>query len=152
MHFPCLPGVTCVIKACVKRFLPLIAVLLTPLATASAQEPEAEVATPVEEASQYFAPDWIPGTTELYYGPSFLDRNLTPVNMTTQVDLGLMDYHSRNMPKGGAEHVGALFFALEEEAQPSFPITEVPTPGGNCCSMVRPQEPRQSTGSCQTPN
>ncbi|MGB0952773.1 MAG: hypothetical protein ACPG31_06090 [Planctomycetota bacterium] len=117
-----------------QRIFPLLAVLLAPLASASAQEPEVDAVVPVEETSQYFAPDWIPGTTELYYGPSFLDRNFTPADLTPQVDLGLMDYHSRKMPMGGAEHVGALFFALEEEAEPSFPMTEAPTSGGSCCS------------------
>lgn len=123
--------------------------LLAPLASASAQEPEADAATPVMEEARYFAPDWVPGTTELYYGPSFLDRSPTPVDLTTQVDLGLVDYHSRSMPMGSAEHVGALFFALEEEVQPGFPMTELQTPGGDCCMMVREQEQTQSAGSCQ---
>lgn len=111
------------------RLLPLITLFLAP-AAASAQEPEASAPPSVMEESRYFAPDWIPGTTELYYGPSFLDRSATPVHLTQQVDLGLMNIQSREMPLGGAEHVGALFFALEEQAQPSFPMTELPH---SCC-------------------
>ena len=107
--------------------LPLLA-LMAPLTAISAQEPAAEV-SPVVEESPYFAPDWIPGTTELYYGPSFLDRSLVPVDLHSPVDLGLVDVQSRVMPRGGAEHVGALFFAIEEEAQAGFPMQTLPSPG-----------------------
>ena len=111
------------------RILPLITLFLAP-ATALAQEPEASTPSSAMEESRYRAPDWIPGTTELYYGPSFLDRSATPVRLTQRVDLGLIDVQVREMPMGGAEHVGALFFALEEEVQPSFPMTELPH---SCC-------------------
>lgn len=107
----------------------------------SAQEPaEAPVVPVVEDAqeSPYFAPDWIPGATELYYGPSFLDRSLVPVDLHSPVDLGLVNVHTRTMPRGGAEHVGALFFALEETVQPGFPMQTLPAP-----------EPCPQTGRCQ---
>jgi len=92
-------------------FLPLLALVVLPIV----QEPSSD--------SQYFAPDWIPGTTELYYGPSFFDRCYPqPVDFVVQVDLGLVDFHCRQLPMGGAEHLGALFFALEEEVEAGFPM------------------------------
>lgn len=68
--------------------------------------------------------DGVPGTTELYYGPSFLDRSFgEPVNLVVQVNLGLVDFHCRQLPRGGAEHLGALFYALdEEEVEAGFPF------------------------------
>ncbi|MFK5956425.1 MAG: hypothetical protein QM477_08290 [Planctomycetota bacterium] len=93
-------------------FLPLIALVVLPIT----QEPSSD--------SPYFAPDWIPGTTELYYGPSFFDRNYRePVDLVVKVDLGLVNFHARQLPMGGAEHLGALFFALdEEEVEAGFPM------------------------------
>lgn len=102
-----------------------------------AQEDLDQQASEPQQVSAYFAPDWIPGTTELYYGASFHDRELfAPDGITPVVDLGLVDFHSREMPRGGAEHLGALFFALEEEAQSGFPMVLEQSSEENQCPMI----------------
>lgn len=108
---------------------PILALSLLPLF----QEPASD--------SQYFAPDWIPGTTELYYGPSFLDRSyLDPVTLVAQVDLGLVDFHSRQLPMVGAEHLGALFYALDEEAvEPGFPMNVEDSSVAPHCPVLKQQ-------------
>ena len=99
------------------------------------EDTEAQAMAPQEE-SAYFAPDWIPGTTELYYGASFHDRELFAlVGMAPVVDLGLVEFHSQEVPRGGAEQFGALFFALEEEAQASFPMNLASPPEQDQCPM-----------------
>jgi len=109
--------------------LTLLALALLPWA----QEPACD--------SPYFAPDWIPGTTELYYGPSFLDRSYrNRVTFVVQVDLGLVDFHCRQLPMGGAEHLGALFFALdEEEVEAGFPLNVQDSSVAPRCPALRPQ-------------
>ena len=118
--------------------LPLLALAALPFL----QEPASD--------SQYFAPDWIPGTTELYYGPSFLDRSYDePVTLVVQVDLGLVDFHSRQLPMGGAEHLGALFFALdEEEVEAGFPFNvEDSSVAPHCPALSPPAENAAAAGS-----
>lgn len=110
---------------------PILALAVLPLL----QEPASD--------SQYFAPDWVPGTTELFYGPSFLDRSYsTPITLVTPVDLELVDFHTRQLPKGGAEHLGALFFALdEEEVEAGFPLNaEDCSVAPRCPALTPPAE------------
>lgn len=111
--------------------LPLLALVVLPFL----QEPESN--------TQYLAPDWVPGTTELYYGPSFLDRSYSdPVQMVAQINLGLVDFHTRQLPKGGAEHLGALFFALDEEqVEAGFPFNvEDSSVAPRCPALTQPAE------------
>ncbi|PCJ53060.1 MAG: hypothetical protein COA70_10385 [Planctomycetota bacterium] len=110
-------------------FLHLLALAAMPLA----QEPTHD--------SQYFTPDWIPGTTELYYGPSFLDRSYPEsVNFVLQVDLGLVDFYHRPLSMGGAEHLGALFFISDEEVQQAgFPFNVENSSVAPKCPVLRQQ-------------
>jgi hypothetical protein len=98
---------------------------------------EAQQSPEAQQASAYFVPDWEPESTELYYGASFHGRDPSALSgFAPVVDLGLVDFHVRQMPRGGAEHLGALFFALEEEAQPGFPMNLEQRAEGNQCPML----------------
>ena len=119
-------------------FLYLLALVALPLA----QEPAHD--------TQFFAPDWVPGTTELHYGPSFLDRSYPElVNLVVQADLGLIDLHHRPLPMVGAEHLGALFFISDDEVgQAGFPFNVQDSSVAPECPVLKQQaENAAATGS-----
>jgi len=119
-------------------FLYLLALVAQPLA----QEPAHD--------TQFFAPDWVPGSTELYYGPSFLNRSYPEsVNLVVQADLGLVDFHHRPPPMVGAEHLGALFFISDDEiGQAGFPFNVEDSSVTPECPVLKQQaENATATGS-----